>query len=473
MSIIEFGEKTPGIEYKERKAAYALILDDFENVAIISTKRGNFLPGGGLESNFNGVFNMGKRILIPTMGTRGDIQPYIVLAKELNKAGFNTIIATHPCWRSLVEDNNVEFISIGPDIDIEYEAAAIRGKSSNWILGAIKTMKFMFKIIEGSSHQIKDLCKDVSLVVASHSHIGAAEAEASNIPFISVTLQPSFLPKTLEPKSKSKILTEKVSGFFINPFMVGPYNKIRKNLNLKPVKSFDKLLSPHLNVIPISQLVYPRDKFWEEKNRVVGYWFEEDMNDYEPAEDLKAFISSGEKPVVISLGAMGFESGEERNKLDALINSINSTGMRAVLQGFNKTLKNYSLPENVISVGSIPHSWLFKQAYCVIHHGGFGTTAAALAAGVPSITIPHVLDQYLWANKIHEMGAGMKPIHSKDLNEQTLIERINLLKESYTVISNNVKALSENIKTENGLEKTIDLIAHILNLSVSSVTIKS
>ena len=69
-----------------------------------------------------------KKIAIFTMGTRGDIQPYIYLARALNNSGYETIIGTHPCWRELVEKAGVLFAGVGPDIDIEKEAALIRGK---------------------------------------------------------------------------------------------------------------------------------------------------------------------------------------------------------------------------------------------------------------------------------------------------------------------------------------------------------
>jgi sterol 3beta-glucosyltransferase len=402
------------------------------------------------------------KVLIPTMGTRGDIQPYIALAKGLNNAGFNTTIATHPCWGALIRKYHIEFAAIGPDIDIEYEASVIRGSSKNWMLGAIRTMKFMFRIIENSSMEIKELCKGVDLVVASHSQIGAAEAEASGIPYISVTLQPDVIPKKMGQLSLVKSLMNKTLGTIISPFMVGPYNKLRQKQGLKKVKTFDELLSPYLNVIPISPVVYPPSPFWEEKNKVVGYWLADEYENYEPENSLISFLQSGPPPIIIALGAMSFESKEEKYKLDILVNAINNTGMRAIIQGFNKTLEGYSLPGNIISVGSVPHSWLFQQAYAVIHHGGFGTTASVIRAGVPSIVIPHVLDQYFWAQRVYDLRVGPKSISSKDLTVEKLTAVINELKENYKEYKSNVDVLSKNMKAENGITKIVELITEIL-----------
>jgi UDP:flavonoid glycosyltransferase YjiC (YdhE family) len=87
------------------------------------------------------------KILIPTMGTRGDRQPYIAFAKKLNAEGFTTIIASHPCWQELVESCNIKFSPIGPDIDIQYESSRIRSNSKHWISGVIKTMKFIMRMV--------------------------------------------------------------------------------------------------------------------------------------------------------------------------------------------------------------------------------------------------------------------------------------------------------------------------------------
>ena len=88
-----------------------------------------------------------KKIAMFTMGTRGDVQPYIFLAQELNKNGYDTLLGSHPCWKQLIESGNVKFVPIGPDIDIEKEAAIIRGKNKNPMLSMLKTMNFVFDII--------------------------------------------------------------------------------------------------------------------------------------------------------------------------------------------------------------------------------------------------------------------------------------------------------------------------------------
>ena len=98
------------------------------------------------------------KTIIFTMGTRGDIQPYIYLARALKKNGHDVKLGSHPCWRKLIEESGISFLPVGPDIDIEMEAAVIRGKSSNAALSMLKTMNFIFKIIQNSTNEIYEAC---------------------------------------------------------------------------------------------------------------------------------------------------------------------------------------------------------------------------------------------------------------------------------------------------------------------------
>ena len=398
-----------------------------------------------------------KKIIIFTMGTRGDVQPYIYLAQELIKGGYRVKIGTHPCWRRLIISSGIEFDPIGPDIDIEYEAAVIRGNTKNPMMSMLKTMKFVFKIIEQSTQNIYESCKGNDLVIVSHSQMGATEAEVLKIPTVNVTLQTEMIPEIY----KKKTVKDKIFAAFINPQMVKPYNKIRMLYSLPPLKSMDKVMSKNLNLIPISRYWVEENPYWDKKNKVTGYWYRNDVT-YQPEEKIKAFLSTGDKPIILALGAMSFESKEECEKLDIFVHAFEKTGMRAIIQGFNKTLPQYELPETMMSIGSVPHSWLFKEGYCVIHHCGFGTSASAMLCGIPSITIPHVLDQFAFAERLFKLKASLKPIKASELDEEKLINAIYELKSNYSDIQYNVEKLSQMMLNENGLENAVKLIEGIM-----------
>ena len=394
-----------------------------------------------------------KKIAMFTMGTRGDVQPYIYLSKGLMKAGYDVTLGTHPCWRELVESFGVHFEPVGPDIDIEEETSIIRGRSKNAVTSILKTMNFIMKIIEGSSKEVYEICKDKDLIIVTHSQMGAVEAGVLGIPKVNVTLQTEMIGEKLRKQKFS----EKLIGSFIAKQAAKPTNKIRKIYGLMPVRSADEEMSDKLNLIPISKYVIDRNPYWEAKNVLTGYWYDED-EEYTPDEKLKSFVENGEKPIVLALGAMSFETASDRAKLDMFVNAFKKTGQRAVIQGFRKTLENYDLPDTMTAVGSIPHSWLFRHAKCVIHHCGFGTTASTLIYGVPSIPVPHVLDQLSFAMQLEKKDVATKLIKAKDLSEQTMINAIEELNSTYAVKKRNAEVISEKISTEHGVDTAIRLI---------------
>ncbi|MBR2992018.1 MAG: glycosyltransferase family 1 protein [Clostridiales bacterium] len=399
-----------------------------------------------------------KKIAMFTMGTRGDVQPYIYLSKGLMRKGYDVVLGTHPCWRGLVEEAGIHFEPVGPDIDIEKETTIIRGQSKNAMMSLLKTMNFIMKIIEGSSKEVYEICKGKDLVIVTHSQMGAVEAGVLGIPKVNVTLQTEMIGEKLRKQK----FGEKLIGGFIAKQAAKPTNKIRKLYGLKPVKSADEEMSDKLNLIPISKYVLDRNPYWEKKNVICGYWCDEEV-EYIPDERLKSFVESGEKPVVLALGAMSFEAEADRNKLDMFVRAFQKTGCRAIIQGFQKTLKDYDLPDTMIAVGSVPHSWLFRNAKFVIHHCGFGTTAATMIYGVPSVPVPHVLDQLGFAMQLEKKNVATKHIKAKDLSEQTITEAIEEMNVNYADKKRNAESISGKIATENGVAEAVRLIESVMD----------
>ena len=223
------------------------------------------------------------------------------------------------------------------------------------------------------------------------------------------------------------------------------------------MKTGDEIRSDKLNLIPVSKFVLEPSPYWESKNMITGYWYEEEK-EYVPDERLRRFIESGEAPAVLALGAMSFESGSDKAKLDMFVNAFRKTGTRAVIQGFAKTLADYDLPDTMIACGSVPHSWLFKQGKFVIHHCGFGTSASSLIYGIPSIPIPHVLDQLSFAMQLEKLDVATKHIDAKDLSEAALVAAIEEMNRTYSARKQNALSISGKIKTEDGIGEAVRLI---------------
>ena len=398
-----------------------------------------------------------KKIAMFTMGTRGDVQPYIFLAQELNKNGYDVLLGSHPCWKQLIESSNVKFAPIGPDIDIKKEAAIIRGKNKNPMLSMLKTMNFVFDIIVESTADVFETCKGMDLIVVSHAQMGATEAEVLGIPTVNVTLQTEMIPEKL----KKQTFINKIIGGFIAGQIAKPYNKIRKEYKLKPAKDIGMIMSSNYDLIPISKYAKERNPYWEPHHVFTGFWHQEEK-DYKPDEKLDNFLKNGDKPVLLTLGAMSFEDKAEIHKLDAFVKAFEKTGNRAVIQGFQKSLQEYKLPESMIAIGSVPHSYLFDKCKMAIHHCGFGTSAATLIYGIPSIPVPHVLDQRGQADMLIKLGVATEEIDGHNVTEEKIISCIKDMELHYEERYQKVKQLSEKIKNEKGLETAVRYINEII-----------
>ena len=398
------------------------------------------------------------KFIIPTIGTRGDVQPYIALALGLIHRNHSVTLATHPCMRTLVESYGIPFAPMGPDIDIGYEAAKIRGRSKNWILGFKRVMDFSFSMLEQSYADLLPLCQQADVVIISHSAAGSMEADKLDMPRVSVTLMPQAIPVKDPKASWISRLVMKAAGAGMGWMMTRPLDSIRRRNGLPPMGPYG-ITSPVLNLVPISPMIEKPNPLWEPRHKMTGYWFAPSPETWNPPEELVRFLGDGEPSLVVSRGAMSLSGDDTLEAARITLEALRQTGTRAIIQGWDEALKQSTLPSTVYPAGSIPHEWLLPRSAGIMHHGGFGTTAAGFKAGVPSIVIPHIIDQYIWGNKVAELGVGPKPIPRTKLTVKTLTTAIEATKDN--TIRKNAATLGEKIRSEpDGVETAIQWIEH-------------
>jgi sterol 3beta-glucosyltransferase len=142
---------------------------------------------------------------------------------------------------------------------------------------------------------------------------------------------------------------------------------------------------------------------------------------------------------------------------DLVLQALARTGQRGVLSSGWGGLKKEDLPETVFMIGSVPHSWLFPQMAAVVHHGGVGTTAAGLRAGIPAIVTPYFGDQPFWGQRVYELGVGPKPIPRQRITVDRLAESIRYAV-SNTAMREKAARLGELIRAEKGIARAIEVI---------------
>jgi len=398
--------------------------------------------------------------IIPTIGTRGDVQPYIALAAALENAGHHAQVASHPCMRTLVESYGVGFAPIGPDIDISQETAAIRANAPHWVIGFMRVMNFSFRMLEESHTDLVNLCKDADVVIVSHTAAGSIEADQFGKRKISVTLFPQAIPVKDDSEPFIKRLTGSVAGWGMGLTMSRPLNRIRRKFAV-PKMGPNGITSDSLNLVPISPHIIPPDPRWETRHQMTGYWFAKQPSDWQPPHELVEFIESGDKPVVISLGAMALEGADSIETAKLTIQAVKRAGVRAILQGWTEVLTGLDLPSGIISAGSIPHTWLLPRARCFVHHGGFGSTAAAFQAGIPALVIPHIIDQFVWGQKVSELGVGPEPIPRGKMTVENLTDGLRQAATNKAYIEKATE-LGNLIRSEDGLTNAVELIEKAL-----------
>ncbi|MCJ7568823.1 MAG: hypothetical protein MUO58_14925 [Anaerolineales bacterium] len=112
--------------------------------------------------------------------------------------------------------------------------------------------------------------------------------------------------------------------------------------------------------------------------------------------------------------------------------------------------------------GSLPHSWLLHRCAALVHHGGFGSTAAGMRAGKPALVIPHIADQFFWANIVHDLGVGPQSIRRPELSVTTLATSLDELVHN-DKLGAAAASLGEQIRTEKGIDNAVRQIEDVFH----------
>lgn len=357
------------------------------------------------------------KIILATIGSRGDVQPYINLCQGLRDAGHEVVLATNPTLCPLADSHGVKSAPVGQAVDMGEAGERLMAQSFNnmWI-GMIRVMQLGARLVEEAYPDVLNVCRGADLVITSDTTSGIAEAEKLGVPWISVTLQPARLPLM---GTKPSPLAQA-----IGKLLVMPTNRFRKRVGAPAVQDISSMMSERMILLPVSCQVAPHDTHWPAQVHQISYWFARPLTGWSPPAELLNFLAEGEAPIAVSLGVMSLAGKRARQGARIILEAIQSAGVRAIVQGWDKTLIPPELSRVVYPAGSMPHSWLFDQVKLVIHHGGFGTTAAALRAGVPSIVVPHIIDQFYWGQRVFELGVGPKFISRGQLATQKLQQAI-------------------------------------------------
>ena len=421
------------------------------------------------------------KIAITTVGTRGDLQPYIALGLGLKKSGHEVLIVSAKNEESFVRNYGLDFYALDVDIQKIMERGDVQemAKGSNplkFIISHLKGSKSLKALMVKTQGEIWNACQNADLIIFHPGMpLGFFLAKEKNkkailatpFPVVATKNYPSILFYAL-PKLGSyyNLLTHFIFDKVFWALAKSPIKefwknsiKTRANFDISPLKQ--QIKSGGLVLNGYSELLFSNSKEWTNNIHTTGSWIIETEPNFLPPKDINDFINNGETPIYIGFGSMKDPSTFSKT-LAIIIETLGITNQRAIV-GLGWTKNDYKemLPDNIFLVESVPHTWLFPKMKIVIHHGGAGTTAAGLRAGKPTIIISHNADQPAWGQRVFELGVGSKPIKKTNLSADKLANAI--LYSLTPIIIDNAERLGQQLRNENGVQKAIQIIESLIS----------
>lgn len=389
------------------------------------------------------------RITCLTIGSRGDVQPYIALCKGLLAEGHRAKIATHAEFEPWIRKHGIDFAEVDGD---PAELMRICVENGMFTYSFLKEASSKFRgWIDDLLSSAWKACQDTDILIESPSAMaGIHIAEALGIPYFRAFTMP--WTRTRAYPHAFVVPEHKLGGaynyityvMFDNVFwkaIAGQVNRWRKKeLGLRST-SLEKMQPnkvPFLYNFSPSVVVPPLD--YSDWIRVTGYWFLDEAADWTPPKALTDFIekarTGGKKIVYIGFGSIVVSDPAALTRtviesvLKADVRCILSKGWSDRLGNQDATIPEVPLPSEILQIKSAPHDWLFKQIDAAAHHGGAGTTGASLRVGIPTIVKPFFGDQFFFGSRLEDLGVGicMKKLNvsvfSRALWEATHSERM-------------------------------------------------
>ena len=423
------------------------------------------------------------KILIATIGTRGDVEPYVALGKALMASGHEITICTCVHYEPFIREYGLGYAYVNNDfIDFMHspEGKIILGNAGSfWEI--LKTVAPMIpKLGDLQERQMADVwvaCKETApdLILYHMKALGAPDfAEKLGVPCMLAFWLPMYVPTAKFPAmgfpelplgSGYHWLTYQLTRWLV--LMMGKrVRKWRTRHGLKPRSPGLRIRLPDGRPIPVlhgfSRHIFPRPDDWPETASVTGYWFLNQDEHWNPPRSLTDFLSKGEAPMYFGFGSIF--GRDPKRSTQIILEAVRRTGVRAILaQGWGGLVPTASVQsESVMFIEAAPHSWLFPQVSAVVHHGGCGTTAAGLLAGKPSIICPFFGDQPFWGRHVERLGVGPSPIPQKRLTVERLSNAIDVVMND-TTMRRNAAVLGNRLQREDGTSNAVGFITQWMN----------
>ena len=417
----------------------------------------------------------GKRVLLTTTGSLGDLHPILAIGLGLQQRGYQAVIASGNLYRDKILQTGLEFAPMGPHLEIDPQLIKkvfdpIRGPE-------ILMRKVLYPAVPAAYQEVVDASRGCDLIV-THPIAFSAQiaAEKLKLPWVSTITAPMCLPSRYDPPvyamtawiPKLRDLGPGINGFVfrLSQAAVGhwrkPVTEFRVSLGLPPGEDplFNGQHSPECALAMFSRVMAAPQSDWPRQTRVIGFPFYDQVEQHGEQLDpkLSRFLDDGPPPVVFTLGSSAvFDAGRFYHESLAAVKRL---GCRAVLLvGLNEL--NEKLPAGTVAHPWAPYSQIFPRAAAIVHQGGIGTCGQALAAGRPMLVMPFGFDQFDNAARLERIGVA-RVIRRKTYSADRAAAELGPLLTDQNYATRAAEAACQ-VRTENAVAAACDAIAERLS----------
>jgi UDP:flavonoid glycosyltransferase YjiC (YdhE family) len=412
-------------------------------------------------------------VTILAYGSRGDVQPYVALGSGLQRGGHTVRLAAPERFGPFVTGYGLEFFPLPGDPTQLMQRMVEEGGAN---LLRVAPVIFDYALPLGVQVMVgaRRACQGTDAIV--HSFLmtvaGHEAAVQLGVPDFSALVFAIFARTAAFPNGAfpelplGGVYNRWTHDVFTQLFWRG--NRLayawmrRKHADLPPLSTwaFDaRNERPTPILYGFSPQVIPKPPDWGEDVHVTGYWFLDGASDWRPPVDLVDFLETGPPPVYVGFGSV--ITREARRLTETALEALARTGRRGLLLTGWGGLVEADLPEHVFAIDFAPFDWLFPRMAVLVHHGGMGTTAAGLRAGVPAVAVPFTADQPFWGRRLYQLGAGPRPIPRRKLTVERLAKAIRAAM-SDRAMREQAAWLGERIRAEDGVGRAIEIIRRYL-----------
>ncbi|QBQ55088.1 nucleotide disphospho-sugar-binding domain-containing protein [Nitrosococcus wardiae] len=420
------------------------------------------------------------RIGIQTWGSEGDIRPFLILGGALSKVGHTvTVVVTDLDDRDYssyeerlgIQVRHVMTPVISSPTELERIGELILRENHPARQGKLIIEQLFLPTVPELYNAALELCSGSDLVIGHFMHYPLRiAAEVYSIPEFSVTLAHNLIPsRYIVPTGVPDLgrwanpawwwLVKKL----LNQMFLAEVNGLRQQAGLPLAKDLvTAWQSSRLNLVAVSSSIFPRQPDWTTEHQVCGFLGFSQARDRDKdsiPRVVEDFLAEGAPPLFMTFGSLTPKSDQAwPQTLELFVDTVRRAGCRAIIQGWPDSGVNVLLNDRILLCPPpLPHYLIFPHCAAVVHHGGAGTTHSTLAAGVPSIVVPHVADQFFWGKELKRLGVAPQPLLRKKLTAARLARRIQATMDSLAM-GDRAAQLGQLLRYENGPVDSVRLI---------------